>query len=112
MNISTNKEENYSVVTVLSEKLDALIAPELKSALVLANKEGEKNIIVDLAKARYCDSSGLSAILVGNRLCKEAGGKFAITGLQPTVKKVISIAQLDKVLNITADVSEAATIMA
>lgn len=112
MNISTTKKENYSVITVLSAKLDALIAPELKAALVLANKEGEKNLIVDLASARYCDSSGLSAILVGNRLCKEANGRFAITGLQPTVKKVISIAQLDKVLNITATVSEAATDMA
>jgi anti-sigma B factor antagonist len=97
---------------VLSEKLNALIAPELKATLVLANKEGEKNLIVNLTKARYCDSSGLSAILVGNRLCKEANGRFAITGLQPTVKKVISIAQLDKVLNITAALNEVASYMA
>jgi anti-sigma B factor antagonist len=99
-------------ITVLSEKLNALIAPELKTRLVLANKEGEKNLIVNLTKSRYCDSSGLSAILVGNRLCKEANGRFAITGLQPTVKKVISIAQLDKVLNITAALNEAAAYMA
>lgn len=97
---------------MLSEKLNALIAPELKTRLVLANKEGEKNLIVNLTKSRYCDSSGLSAILVGNRLCKEANGRFAITGLQPTVKKVISIAQLDKVLNITAALNEAAAYMA
>lgn len=109
MNISTTKKDNLSVVKVLSAKLDAIIAPEMKAALVLANKEGEKNVVVDMSGARYCDSSGLSALLVGSRLCKESNGTFILAGLQPTVKKIISIAQLDQVLNIVTDVETAET---
>ena len=49
-------------------------------------------------KSVYCDSSGLSAILLGNRLCKDAGGKFIIASLKPNVQKLIEISQLNSVL--------------
>ncbi|MBQ3657043.1 MAG: STAS domain-containing protein [Bacteroidales bacterium] len=101
------KRDNYTVISVLVEKLDTHIAPAVKSELVLVAGNGEKNIIIDLKKARYCDSSGLSAILVANRLCKNAGGTFVLTGLQTAVERLISISQLDTVLNITEDVDKA-----
>ncbi len=101
------KKDNYTIISVLVEKLDTHIAPAVKSELVLIAGNGEKNIIIDLKKARYCDSSGLSAILVANRLCKNAGGVFVLTGLQTAVERLISISQLDTVLNITENVDKA-----
>ncbi|MCG8701050.1 MAG: STAS domain-containing protein [Bacteroidales bacterium] len=67
----------------------------------------KKNIVLDLSKCRYCDSSGLSAILVANRLCKNANGVFVLTGLNDAVERLITISQLDTVLNITSSVEEA-----
>ncbi len=90
----------------MEEKLDTHIAPNLKSELVLVSGNGEKNIILDLANVRYCDSSGLSAILVANRLCKNANGTFVLTGLNEAVERLITISQLDTVLNITTTVEE------
>ena len=84
-----------------------MYAPDLKAQLILLNKSGTKNIIIDLSHSRYCDSSGLSAILVGKRICSDINGSFVICGLQPSVTKLISIAQLDKVLNIVPTVDEA-----
>ena len=52
-----------------------------------------------MSDARYCDSSGLSAILVGNRLCKNAGGKLVITGIKDPIKKLLLISQLDSIIN-------------
>ena len=72
---------------------------------------GEKNIILDLSNCRYCDSSGLSAILVANRLCKNANGVFVLSGLQTAVERLITISQLDTVLNITKTVEEAVEIV-
>jgi len=60
-----------------------------------------------LGASRYCDSSGLSAILLGNRICKEASGKFVLCGLQENVEKLIQMAQLDKVLTITKNQQQA-----
>jgi anti-anti-sigma factor len=60
-----------------------------------------------LSATKYCDSSGLSAILTANRLCKDTNGKFVLCGLQDNVTKLIQIAQLDKVLSISSNQKEA-----
>jgi anti-sigma B factor antagonist len=106
MEFRIEKLENYTLIQVMEEKLDTHIAPNLKSELVLVSGNGEKNIILDLANVRYCDSSGLSAILVANRLCKNANGTFVLTGLNEAVERLITISQLDTVLNITSTVDE------
>ena len=98
------ENEKYSVINVTVEKLDTHVAPVIKSQLIEMASKGVSNIIIDLKQSRYCDSSGLSAILVANRLCKNAGGTFVLTGLQSAVERLISISQLDTVLNITDEV--------
>lgn len=107
MEFSIEKKDSYTLVKVLVEKLDTHIAPALKSELVLVAGNGEKNLILDLSNCRYCDSSGLSAILVANRLSKNASGTFVLTGLQPAVERLITISQLDTVLNITFTLEKA-----
>ncbi len=107
MEFKIDKFENHTLIKVLEEKLDTHIAPTLKSELVLVSGNGEKNIILDLSNCRYCDSSGLSAILVANRLCKNANGTFVLTGLNDAVERLITISQLDTVLNISNSVDEA-----
>jgi anti-anti-sigma factor len=107
MHFTLDKTEKYVVVKLHEQKLNTLIAAELKSELLLLNTQGYNNIILDLTESLYCDSSGLSAILVGNRLCRNSNGAFVITGLSETVKKLIQISQLDQVLNIVASANEA-----
>ena len=112
MEFKIEKFESHTLIKVLEEKLDTHIAPTLKSELVLISGNGEKNIILDLSSCRYCDSSGLSAILVANRLCKNANGTFVLTGLNDAVERLITISQLDTVLNITSSVEEGANLIA
>lgn len=108
MNFQIEKKEKYTHIKVLIEKLDNNVSPALKSELVVLTTEGVKNIVMDLTAVRYCDSSGLSAILVANRLCKNANGSFVLCSIQEAVKKLISISQLDSILKITNTVDEAA----
>ncbi|HPF68840.1 MAG TPA: STAS domain-containing protein, partial [Flavobacteriales bacterium] len=56
---------------------------------------------------RYCDSSGLSALLVANRLCKSVDGSLVVCGLQEPVKKLVQISQLESVISITPTLQEA-----
>jgi len=107
MPFSREKTEHYTILKVNAEKLDSTLAPELKSEFLLINKEGVVNIILDLSQTRYCDSSGLSSVLVGNRLCKNGNGTLVLAALQPSVLKLVTISQLEPVLNITPTVSEA-----
>ncbi|MDR3095120.1 MAG: STAS domain-containing protein [Bacteroidales bacterium] len=107
MDYKVEHQPNYTLIRILQEKLDTHIAPSLKSELVVISGNGEKNVILDLNKCRYCDSSGLSAILVANRLCKNADGMFVLTGLNDAVERLITISQLDTVLNITSGMDDA-----
>jgi len=101
------KQDFYTLIKIQDEKLDTFLAPSLKSELVLLASNKEKNIIMDLSEVKYCDSSGLSAILVANRLSKNSGGIFVISGLQPAVQRLINISQLDSILNIADTLEEA-----
>lgn len=107
MNFEIEKNEGFAVITSKVEKLDTSVAPELKSEAVMLDKEGIKNIVIDLTESRYCDSSGLSALLVANRLTKGSDGILVVCGLQPSVSKLIQISQLHTVLNITPNRQEA-----
>lgn len=107
MEYSLKKEEKYIEIVLKNEKLDAVIAPELKTDFVKFNQSGHKNIILDLSETKYIDSSGLSAILVGNRLCSNEKGTFVLSNINSHVDKLITISQLKSVLNITKTRQEA-----
>jgi anti-sigma B factor antagonist len=107
MSFKTNKETDYTLIKFSTDKLDAIVAPDLKSELVLISKEGAKNILIDLESVKYCDSSGLSALLTGHRLCKDVGGSFVLSSIQPAVEKLITISQLNSILNIKTTSQEA-----
>src|SRR5450759_1063596 len=111
MDFEITKLADYTLVKVLNDRLDTSNAPDLKSELVVINTKGEKNIILDVSSCDYCDSSGLSAILVANRLCEDAIGTFILTGLQPDVEQIIRISMLHTVLIITKTVGEAVNIL-
>lgn len=111
MNFEIIRKEGHSVIKVLNNKLDTNNAPDLKSELVVLGNENEKNIILDVSQCNYIDSSGLSAILVANRLCEDAIGAFILCGLQPEVEHLIRISMLHTVLIITKTVQEAEEIL-
>ncbi len=111
MDFKIDKLDGFTLVQVVKDKLDTHVAPSLKSELVLLAGNGEKNILLDLSKVNYCDSSGLSAILVANRLCKNAEGAFVLAGLQPAVARLISVSQLDSVLNIAPTLEDGKELM-
>lgn len=107
MNFNTIKNDKFTLTELKVDKLDNTISPLLKSQLVVLNAEGVKNIIINMQDTKYCDSSGLSAILVANRLCKNSGGVFVLSNIQEPIKKLIAISQLDSILNITSTMKEA-----
>lgn len=107
MNFTVTHDNNYTIITSQVDKLNATNAPDLKAEILKQNRDSINNLVIDLANTSYCDSSGLSAILSANRLCKDSSGTFILCGLQPNVKKMIEIAQLNRVLNIVDNVDAA-----
>ncbi len=107
MKYSIDKQEKYIILKLDEAKLDATLSPELKSTFVAMNAEGVRNMIVNLSEVKYVDSSGLSAILIANRLCNDQNGTLVLIGVTEHVLKLIKISQLEKVLNILLTEEEA-----
>jgi anti-anti-sigma factor len=107
MKYTIDKQEKYSLLRLHEEKMDSSVAPGLKSELITLHAEGIRNIILDLSDVKYTDSSGLSALLVGNRIFQEDGGIFVLSNLSDHTIKLIKISQLDSVLDIMTNVEEA-----
>ncbi len=108
MKYSVDKKEQYVIFTPHEEKLDSALSPKLKSELLTVHAEGYENLVLDLSEVKYVDSSGLSALLVGNREFNKNGGIFIISAPQEHVMKLIKISMLDKVFHIVDSIEEAA----
>lgn len=107
MKFTVDKHEKYVLIKLNESKLNSSISPQLKSELILMNTDGQRNIILDLSMVKFADSSGLSSLLVGHRICKNAEGTFILTGLSDSVARLISISQLESVLTIVSTTEEA-----
>lgn len=107
MKFAVDKHEKYVVLKLNESKLNSLFTPQLKSELILINTEGQRNIVLDLSQVKFADSSGLSSLLVGHRLCKNTDGLFILCGLSESVARLVTISQLDTVLTIVPTVDEA-----
>lgn len=107
MKFTVDKHEKYILIKLNESKLNSLVSPQLKSELILKNTEGQRNIVLDMSNVKYADSSGLSSLLVGHRLCKNAEGLFILTGINEAVSRLITISQLDSVITIVPKVEEA-----
>jgi anti-sigma B factor antagonist len=70
-------------------------------------EEKPQQIVVDLAKVTYIDSSGLAVLIEGMQNVESYGGKFALAGLQENVRPIFEIARLDQVFRIYPDVDSA-----
>jgi anti-sigma B factor antagonist len=108
MKLEKSVEEKYTALKPLHEKIDSQLAPQLKQEFIhLINTSDTRNLILNLSEAKYVDSSGLSAILTGNRICKEKGGLLILCHLNEHVEKLIKISRLEEVLMVLPTEEEA-----
>ena len=95
MKFSVDKHDKYVTLKLKEPKFTNDTAPGLKSELYLLNAEGFKNIIVDLSHIKECnDAQDLSSLLVGDRLCKSAGGLFIVTGINDEIAPIIELSNI------------------
>ena len=94
-------------VLPLEGEIDLHVSPRIASSLSAMVSAKPKQIVVDLTKVSYIDSSGLAVLIEGMQNVAAYGGKFALAGLQETVRPIFEIARLDQVFQIYPDVDAA-----
>jgi anti-anti-sigma factor len=108
MNYEIKKINGITVFKLNEKRLDTNISGLLKGEFTLLLKvEGANKFILDLSDVESCDSSGLSAILVANRILNSTDGHMRIASPSEKVYSLIKITQLDRVLPVCSSVDEA-----
>ncbi|MFI5252952.1 MAG: STAS domain-containing protein [Bacteroidota bacterium] len=108
MKFDVKQKDGATVLTIKERKISADVSGELKAEfLVLCKPKISKKLIVNLKEVEFCDSSGLSALLIAHRAMREHGGSVHLVQVHKKIFDLIKLSQLDRIFNINSTVAEA-----
>jgi anti-sigma B factor antagonist len=105
--ITTEQLSDDAYVIALSGEVDLYTAPEFKERMVELIESGKKQIVVDLSKATFIDSTTLGVLVGGVKRLRPAGGSLALVCTDENITKIFEITGLDRVFPIHGSREEA-----
>lgn len=102
MDIEFRDHGEHKVVEVSGE-VDLYNVSELKKALFSVTDGSNPSVIVDMKNVNYMDSSGIGALVAGQKKMKAHSGKFALMNIHEDVLNILKLATLDKFFTIYED---------
>jgi anti-sigma B factor antagonist len=106
VDISTEKIDDITMVTLQAESLDASNAGEFKRC-VAATVGPKAKIILDLGRVQFIDSTGCGAILSYLRQLNPVGGDLKICSVSKGVRSLFELVRMHKILDIFNTCDEA-----
>lgn len=101
INYEIKKKGDISIFKLNEKRFDSSIAGLVKGELtIFLHADEVTKLIFDLSEVEYCDSSGLSAILLAFRILQSNEGNIRLAAPQKNVRTLIEISKLDRVLPI------------
>ena len=99
MRIKTDKVDGILVVMLMEGSMDASAAPEIKQRVLDFIGRGDKNIVLNLSRLRFMDSTGLGAVI---SILKALGrdGYLGLCCVPESIMDIIRLTRLDRALKI------------
>jgi len=89
------------------ERLDAVVAPQLKETVKRLAEQSDVKLVIDLEKTRFIDSSGCGALVASLRALLKNNGDMKIANPSPQAKTLFELTRLHRVFEIFDDVEGA-----
>ena len=106
MEITADKIGDVAVVLVPVEELDASNAGELKRNIAPI-LEANPQLVIDLSRLRFIDSSGLGAMLSCLRQVSAKGGDLKLCGMSKQVRATFELVRMHRIFDIFSTREEA-----
>jgi anti-sigma B factor antagonist len=100
MDFDVQKNGTSTTFKLKERKLDSSLSSLVKGEFLILCKPKVDHLIIDLEDVEFCDSSGLSALLIADRKMKEHGGKVSLINVHKKVVSLLKISMLDRVFDI------------
>jgi len=107
MDIQVRDGANSVTILDINGEIDLYNAPEIKKTIKGNIDQGKHNIIVNLGKVGYIDSSGIGVLISSLSQLKKVGGGMKIINVQASVKKVFELTKLTSFFDIFESEQEA-----
>ncbi len=107
MRFSVEQDDELVVFTLKEPTLDAVLAPEVKSEILIICQPAVKALVIDLSMVQLCDTQGLSALLLARRQMNEHEGFIVLVGVNENVHNLLRISKIEDLFEFKNSVSEA-----
>jgi anti-anti-sigma factor len=107
MKFTVEKEDRLSIFHLHETRLDSTNAAEAKGEFLILCQSNIDVLIIDLSEITFCDSSGLSAILLAERQLREREGGIIVVDVHGKVRSLFEIAKLTDIIPLVSSVEEA-----
>jgi anti-sigma B factor antagonist len=85
-------------VVAAPEEIDITSADDLRTALLDAARRGHGTYVVDMSRTRFCDSSGLHALVAAHRRAQAEDDEMLLVIPSAAVLRVFAITGMDQVI--------------
>lgn len=104
LNISS--KDNITVVEIAG-RIIYETENEFRNTILGLVDEDKVNIVLNLGKLSYVNSSGLGILINLLKVAQKKGGDIKLAELQGEIRELFSITSLDQIFSIYADIDEA-----
>lgn len=99
MEIDLREFGEHKIIEVTGE-VDLYNVSELKKSIFSLTDGNYHSIVIDMKGVNYMDSSGIGALVAGQKKMKAHNGKFALVNINDDVLNILKLATLDKFFRI------------
>ena len=107
MELTSREDGDITILTVTGDLVIGEPETTFKKTVTQLLEEGRVNLLVDLSKVGFLDSSGLGALVRALTQSQKEGGQTKLLNAGPQVRKLLQMTKLDSVFEIHSDLEAA-----
>ena len=104
MKYNAREEDNYTILE-LDGEVDLSCSPDARKQILDCLGKSQ-NLLVDLSRVTYIDSSGVASLVEGYQTARKKNLKFGLISVSGSAMSVLQLARLDKVFPIHESLEE------
>ncbi len=111
MKFTVEKEDKLSIFHLHASHLDSTNSAEAKAEFLILCQSDIDILILDFTEVSFCDSSGLSAILLAERTLREREGGLIVVDVIGKIRSLFEIAKLMDIIPLVDSIEEARSLI-
>ena len=101
--VNIEKRDNVEVATFTTNKINALIADDIREKIVKVFENANAKLVIDLKGVEYIDSSGFGCFLSSFKAARNNYGVLKFANAEPPVKALFETLNLHTIFELYSD---------